>query len=111
MKCQTPSTCGVLLKAESCKHSSKVIQNAEATRVNDDGDDDDDYDDDDDDDDDQIVKKDDEQETINLHEQKIIEPLKASSSSSRIENITCSNLTKQAIYKSSAFKNDRSLKA
>lgn len=106
MKCQTPSTCGVLLKAESCKHSSKVIQNAEATRVNDDGDDDDDYDDDDDDDDDQIVKKDDEQETINLHEQKIIEPLKASSSSSRIENITCSNLTKQAIYKSSAFKND-----
>lgn len=50
MKCQTPSTCSVLLKAESCKHSSKVIPNAEASRVNDDGDDDDDYDDDDDDD-------------------------------------------------------------
>lgn len=104
MKCQTPSTYSVLLKPESCKHSSKVIQNAEATRVNDDGDDEDDEDDDDDD---QIVEKIDKQETINQHGQKIIDPLKAASSPSRIEIHTSSNLTKQAIYKSSAYRNNR----
>lgn len=104
MKCQTPSTYSVLLKPESCKHSSKVIQNAEATRVNNDGDDEDDEDDDDDD---QIVEKIDKQETINQHGQKIIDPLKAASSPSRIEIHTSSNLTKQAIYKSSAYRNNR----
>lgn len=98
MKCQTPSTCSALLNPESCNHSSKEIHNAEATRVN--GDDDNDGDD-------QTDEKNDMQETKNLRGKDIIEPLKASTCSSHIEIHTSSNLTKQAIYKSSAFRNDR----